>query len=186
MLELLLGQQDLGGDWQINGQADLPRERRTSNPGCTRVERDLYDAGSTSLVGSLRWRMRSTEASKAILQVVKVHPKQGAEAEVSRVRASVKRCRSWGEGGDAPGYIFTLSMRSTTAPQAGDEAVAWRYTSRYGPASPAFTTYNVLFRLGDVTSLIEYAPGTRTSAAAAEKELHELAASAAARVDEAI
>ncbi|MEV1320447.1 hypothetical protein AB0J14_30735 [Micromonospora arborensis] len=187
MLALLLDRQDLDGGWKILGRGDLPREPKTSDPACTRVKRDLYSAENASLQGSLRWRQAGPGNSRAFLQVVKLHPGQGAAAEVARVRASVERCRSWGEGeGLEAGYLHNLSMRLATAPRVGDEAVAWRYTSRTGPAAPPFRAYLVLFRVGSVTSLIDYSAGAKTSDAAAEKELHKLVALAAARVAEAI
>ncbi|MET7669743.1 hypothetical protein [Micromonospora luteifusca] len=187
MLALLLGQQDLDGDWKLFGRGDLPREPQSSDPACTSVERDLYSAENASLQGSLRWRQAGPGTSRAFVQVVKLHPGQGAAAEVARVRAGVKRCRSWGEErGLAPGYLFNLSMQLATAPRVGDEAVAWRYTSRTGSAAPPFRAYNVLFRVGSVTSLIDYSPGAETSDATAEKELHKLVALAAARMAEAI
>ncbi|PYC62835.1 hypothetical protein C7C45_32630 [Micromonospora arborensis] len=187
MLALLLGRQDLDGDWEILGRGDLPREPKTSDPACTRVKRDLYSAENASLQGSLRWRQAGPGNGRGFLQVVKLHPGQGAAAEVARVRASVERCRSWGEGeGLEAGYLHNLSMQLATAPRVGDEAVAWRYTSRIGPAAPPFRAYSVLFRVGSVTSLIDYSAGAKTSDATAEKELHKLVALAAARVAEAI
>lgn len=182
--QLLLTRQDVGSEWR-GSVADLARESRTDNPACSGVERGIYSKGSARSLVSASWRYSDTEHSERLDHIVKVHPEHGAAAEIARVRAGVNRCRAWKEGGDAPGYDFTMSMQPVTAPRAGDEAVAWRQSSRYGRAPNVVTKYGVLLRVGEVTSIVQYWPGREIASSAAEKKLRELVAVAAARAEKA-
>ncbi|QGN49833.1 hypothetical protein GKC29_25420 [Micromonospora sp. WMMC415] len=185
MRELLLTSEDIGPAWQSDS-AEAPGEQRTSNQACSNAERDLYNKGSAEVVVTAGWVFYGGEQAERVDHIVKVHPARGAAREIARVRESVDRCRTWQAGGVAPGYAFTMSMEFATAPQVGDEAVAWRYNAKTSLAPDVATTYSVLLRVGEVTSLVRYTPSTRMPSSAAEKHLHGLVVAAMARAEKAM
>jgi hypothetical protein len=91
--------------------------------------------------------------TESVDHIVKVHPIGGAASEIGGARARVSGCHAWQEGGVAPEYAFTMSMESAEAPQVG-EAFAWRSSAKTSLVPDVATTYSLLLRIGDVTSLI--------------------------------
>ena len=185
--QLLLTSQDLGPEWRsYSGGADAPGEQRNSNPDCSGVERDLYTKGNARVVVTAGWMFSGAVRTESIDHIVKVHPGGGAADEIAGIRANVGRCRTWQEGGVAPGYAFTMSMESAKAPQVGDEAFAWRHSAKTSLVPDVATTYSVVLRVGDITSLIRYTPGTLMPSSTAEQHLREVVGAAVARAEKVL